>query len=149
MKKFFLAMFLAAFCMSALANGNHDENGHDDVPVVMDASTSAVLKAEQNNSLYLGGANAPAMSAASYDCNIISKSYSILIWSYGRSKCEDGSIMWRDINWMVFHMDTLGLDEESLAAAVQRRVCSEKEMRKIVGNCPAKVRVAVVRQEVR
>lgn len=38
----------------------------------------------------------PALSANGVDCNMQSRSFSILIFSYGRSKCEKGSVMWRD-----------------------------------------------------
>ena len=39
---------------------------------------------------------APAMSANGVDCNMESSSYSLLIWSKGKSRCEKGSIIWRD-----------------------------------------------------
>ena len=144
MKKFVLAIVMAAFCVTAAANGN-ENNSHDHA--LMDASTTATMTAEQTNSVYLGGAGAPAMSAASFDCNIVSKSYSILIWSYGRSKCEKGSVVWRDVYNLVQYAKVLGLDADGLAGAIQRRVCSNRKMRKTLGNCPVVVRVSDIREE--
>lgn len=136
----------ALFAATAHANGNGNGPPPFNMPEV-NASQTAVVNAEQKNSVYLGGAGAPGMSASSYDCNIISKSWSVLIFAYGKSKCEPGSIVWRDVNWLVYHKDVLGLSDDELATAVKRRVCSDKKMRKVVGNCPAKVRVVREQRE--
>jgi len=145
MKKFLLAIVTAAFCMGALAE---EGSNHHNTYMTSNSSTTAAVSMEQKNDVRIGG-NAPAMSAASFDCNIVSVSYSVLIWSYGKSKCEKGSVVWRDVYHLVTYADVLGLDADALAEAIQRRVCANRKMRKVVGTCPARIRVAVVHRDLR
>ncbi len=65
---------------------------------------------------------APALSADGVDCNMESRSYSILVWSFGKSKCEKGSVIWRDY---VRIMQIAG------PAAAMAVVCSYKPFRKV------------------
>ena len=146
-----ISILILSLCMlflSTPASADQGNNHHNTTTTNVTTNQSAVasMSAEQNNDIRIGG-NAPGMGADAYDCNIEARSYSILIWSYGRSKCEKGSIVWRDIYSLVHYASVLGLDDAQLKAAIQRLVCSDRKMRKVVGTCPAKVRVVVQQRE--
>lgn len=120
--------------------GSNHHNTYMTTNNTVSNNQSAAVSAEQNNSVDVG-VGAPGLAGSSYDCNIESTSYSVLLWSYGKAKCEKDSLVWRDVYRLVHYANYLGLDETSLAAAVQKRVCSSKTLRKVVGTCPVTVRV--------
>lgn len=65
----------------------------------------------------------PALSANGVDCNMESSSYSILLWSKGKSKCEKGSIAWRNF----YKAMEVGLGPEAAIGML----CAYKEFRKV------------------
>lgn len=65
---------------------------------------------------------APALSANGVDCNMESRSYSIILWSFGKSKCEKGSVIWRDYARM---------SQVAGPAAAMAVLCTYKPFRKV------------------
>lgn len=82
----------------AHANGSVHHNTIDGSAEAVNEGNNQALGLDQNINLKETSLVniAPALSANGVDCSMESRSYSILVWSYGRSKCEKGSIIWRD-----------------------------------------------------
>lgn len=137
-KAFLFSLVLGIFT-SHLAHAD-PVNGNGPPVTNNTVSNHQSVSARQDNEVSFTGM-APGLAGAAYDCNIESKSYSILLWSYGKAKCEPGSLIWRDIRNLAHYSWMLGLNEVQLHEAVRRRACSDKKFAKMLGNCPVRVRV--------
>lgn len=93
-----IAVPVLGFYDLAHANGSVHHNTIDGSAEAVNEGNTQALGLDQNITLKENSlvTIAPALSADGVDCNMESRSVSILIFSYGRSKCEKGSVMWRD-----------------------------------------------------
>ena len=134
MHKFLIALAilvpLLALAHLAHANGNDDDNNgsnHHNTTTTNNTTSNSTMgvTADQDNSIVFGSA-APGLAGSGVDCNVVSKSYSIVLWSYGRAECEAGSVAWRDFEMAI----KFGLGE----AVALGMLCKYKAFRKLSHN---------------
>ncbi len=98
-------------------------------------------KAENDQRLTLGFGAAPGLSANGVECDMESRSFSILIWSWGRSKCSKESVLWRDLRQWTAFVDAYEVEKFISHNVAWARICQVKSMRNALrenGLCLAK-----------
>ena len=98
-------------------------------------------KAENDQRLTLGFGGAPNLSADATECDMESRSWSILIWSWGRSKCSKESVLWRDLRQWTAFVEAYDVKRAVSHSVAWARICQVKSMRDALrenGLCLAK-----------
>jgi len=98
-------------------------------------------KAENDQRLTLGFGGAPNLSADATECDMESRSWSILIWSWGRSKCSKESVLWRDLRQWTAFVEAYEVKRAVSHSVAWARICQVKSMRDALrenGLCLAK-----------
>ena len=73
---------------------------------------------------------APALSANGVSCDMESDSFSLLIFSKGKSRCTELSKMWNNVEKFGTYATALGFNKEAHNEVVRALMCQAKEMRK-------------------
>lgn len=91
----------------------------------------------------------PAMSANGVECDMESGSYSVLLWSYGKSKCSKASAAWRDVEHMMKVFAAFPTNIDTARQIVIARLCAVKELRKAFETAGTDCRLAKMKPKKR